>query len=257
MKKMRMHLKTLSVMLLVCAFVCSCGWPYSQDNNENSGSPLQETPFIESSLTATITPTPSPTLEPIMETAYDLTVSYTYEELNGYFYFKVYDEVWQRERRGHRPYDEAHEKFTGGLDCTYSNGSRDFFYTVYKVAEGGFYYAFWSDDLSPIACDYHEYLPYLRAEEEFSELRIGDSSDKVFAIDPWAFNLLGLSSGSRTISALSGGKALWIGYDVSSNDEGLIYHIKEIRLLSSRDMEAGFIAWIRECDLPPEKQHDK
>jgi len=80
-------------------------------------------------------------------------------------------------------YPGAKQRFPASLlRCYDSENERC--YSIYRVAEGGYFYVFWSWWGDIFETRYNLYIPRLYAPEEFAEIKIGDSFADVQKIAP-------------------------------------------------------------------------
>ena len=137
-------------------------------------------------------------------------------------------------------------------------------YTVYRVAEGGCFYVFWSryalpfseiqtSDTLNVFAYYTVYITELPALEDFSEIKPGISTAEDISMITNVIEItFNTSTGPRSYCLLEGGNTLEIQYENNNHytsRQDLI--VKAISILPKEQAQAGsHLANIQEEDLP-------
>ena len=194
-------LLTVSIIVLLCA----CQGDFSTNDltihGDATHTPTSSATPISTpkpTPTATPIPTPEPTPTPQEETepmdialqvdtapVESLQESYPLSELEEFF-ISVYSYdagMLRYDDEKTIRYPGAKQRFPASLlRCYDSENERC--YSIYRVAEGGYFYVFWSWWGDIFETRYNLYIPRLYAPEEFAEIKIGDSFADVQKIAP-------------------------------------------------------------------------
>ena len=179
-----------------------------------------------------------------------LTISYPLSDLRAYF---SPHNIVSLNAEGWLSYSEINLHFP--IEITRSQG-----YSVYRVAEGGFYYVFWINTLDPDTFAQNEdpqmyystYIPSSEVKKDFSQIKERSSTlQDVVLLDPDYELQYHRSSGIYSFSYLSPEKILQVSYQTVSSgfpkNEELIVSAKTI---VDRNSAVCFLSSIMDSDLP-------
>ena len=202
-----------------------------------------------------------------------LTQQYDLAELDSYIKNRNTKDAHFDEFAGILYYDELNVQFPVEI-MRYSDSAENPPYTIYRVAQGGYYYVFWSwaypqedaedlrDKLNILTskeymCAYFSaYIKETKSRFAFMPLKIGTSTaEDVKKIDPY-FDFVSLSQGCFSYSLLDSEKVLKIKYSYRENtDSGDSYSyyesqiVDEISVVSIEEVPSCYRLILKQ-DLP-------
>lgn len=188
-----------------------------------------------------------------------ITKEYSLRELTDFFGEVSSNELCVMNQSESTPaltFEAVNQKFP--IECLRKNG-----YSVYKVADGGYFYVFWAKEFNPfpnqenstinpaVTPYFTAYISSLRSADDFDSMREGSSTAAdVAKIDP-AFELvLLLSSKTASYSLLNDGSVMEICYYDGQGFSSRSDLIVKSKQLIGKALCPAKLATILESDLP-------
>lgn len=200
-----------------------------------------------------------------------ITREYSFEKLENYF-SKSRTKGLLSQKAISRTFNDVQQEFPVEVlrvvMSGVNNGNRYYSgcYTVYKVKEGGYYYAFFDPDFSKPLYDLKDnsqliHSMYINKELDvsaFESIEIGKSTmSELMKIDPYYATYLLIGNFDLTYSLLNKNEIMEIEYDVVSNGahytsytaDNFIVKEKTVRTID-RDRKVSILEWILPEDFP-------
>ena len=130
-----------------------------------------------------------------------------------------------------------------------NNGN--FYYSLYKVKEGGFYYVFWSISDDNIYVSDTFYIDKLKNISDFKSLTTSTSTyEDVYSLDPSSELILILSNGIYSYSLLDTGELLQIEYKFTDMKQRKDLIVKNMTIISTKYPSFLKLKSIFNMDIP-------
>ena len=250
----------LCLLVIVNIFCCSCSLNRQESNIDPSVSNDASQNLANDSIVISTAP---------VETC--LTNTYTIEQLQSYFgpYCTISENSWAGvvSDLGVYNFKNVHATFPHSCLRQYADekGEYYFVYSIYKVAEGGYYYVFWGGYRKESNVDINSwmleskaclmlYVTELKSLDDFSSIEVGKSTaTDVINIDSAGSFDFGMGRGTPSWHVLNDGSILEILYTL--NDDFFKTHKRDDMIVKSieivdRSTTRCYLAYVDPDDLP-------